>query len=186
MTVKHFTLPALERGKARVQEIDPALQAVKWEWKDGAVVEKKIGRCFPIPEQKVYAEELCGFLNRELQEERGDSWRVVWTNPKKSYWDRLSGLFRPYVPMSLEVQYLDADQDVQFVVDISEGAGRIIDIWTLLENFSFTDVMELCMGALKEYRELMYCAEVRHDQKYSPMRGEKDTAPESFNVNNMI
>jgi hypothetical protein len=186
MAKKQFQLPTLERGKARVSDLDIGIHAVKWEWIDGGVRETKAGKCYPIPEQKVYAEELCGFLNRELKDERGDSWRVVWANPKKSYWDRLSGLFRPCVPQSLEVQYLDGDRDVQFVLDISEGAGRIVDIWMLLDNFSFTDVMQLCMGALKEYRELMYCAEVRYDQKYSPMRGEKDTAPEDFSVNQMI
>lgn len=189
MKPKKFALPALEMQRARVEEmaLSAFIHAAKYELVDGDVRETKVGKCYPIPEQKVYAEEIVRFLNGELQEKPGHTWRAVWTNPKKSYYDRLSGLFRPWVPQSLELQYIDTDGDVQFVVDLClDAATRNMDVFTLLENYSFTDVMQLCHGAYKEYYDLMAAAELRVGHMFSPKKGERDTAHEEFSVNNLI
>lgn len=146
------------------------INAVKWEIKDGAPVSTKSGKCFPLPEQELYAEQLVKFLNSEIAFNRG-SWRVVWTQPRMRYYDKLSGLFRVAVPELLECHYLDRDGDVQLVVDIEE------DVWTLLDNFSFTSITELCESAYQQWRELINIVDPHLAQMYSPVNGQAETNP---------
>lgn len=183
---KRMAMPVMEMARARLAEAPLGIHAVKWEWKDGDVHKVSVGKCYAIPEQEIYAEEVCRFLNRELQEQRGSTWRVVWTAPKKSYYDRLSGLFRAWVPQALEMQYIDQDGDVQFVIDITqETRAKQVDVFTLLDNYSLTDIAQLCQQAYKEYYDLIAAAEVRANQMFSPNRGEVASAPD-FDVNAVI
>lgn len=153
---------------------DPRLaqmvHAVKWEIKDGEPVKTKTGKCFPLPEQEIYAQNLVRFLNAEIAYNNG-SWRVVWTQPRPKYYDRLSGLYRVAVPELLECHYLDRDGDTQVVMDIEE------DVWTLLENFSFTDMANLCDSAYEQAMEVHKVVGAKPEQMYSPVHGERELNP---------
>ena len=153
-------------------DINPNLvNAVKYEWIEGEVRKNSAGRCYPLPEQEIYAQTLCKFINDEMKLVKGSSWRIVLTNPHKKFYNKMTGLYHPAVPSMLECQYLDKDGDVQFVVELEEN------IWDLLDNFSFTDICELCEGAYKEWYDLQKVLEVRPDQTYSPARGEQSINP---------
>lgn len=165
-------LPEMVIDKVEYEEAVANIQAVKWEMIDGEVVEiPAVGKCYPLHEQRVYAEQLCKFLNLNIAFEKGSRWRVVWTQPRRSYWNKLSGLFHPWVPELMECQYVDRDGDVQCVVDFEEN------VWDLLDNFSFTDVADLCNSAFEALMDIERDVGVRTDQKYSPSHGQKEVNP---------
>lgn len=163
--------PEINLTDANWDKLPDGINAVKWEMKDGGIVRTASGKCFPIPEQEVYAEELVKFLNIQLKIDRGASWRVVWTQSRPKYYDRLSGLYRVAVPELIECQYLDKDGDVQFLVDMEE------DVWTLLDNFSFTDVCNLCNNAYEQWRDLIDIVDPREPHMFSPTHGEVEQNP---------
>jgi hypothetical protein len=154
-------------------DINPEIiNAVKYEWIEGEVRKTATGRCYPLVEQDIYANTLCKFINDEMKLVKGSSWRIVLTNPYKSFYNRMTGMYQAAVPSMLECQYVDKDGDVPFVVELEEN------VWDLLDNFSFTDVCALCEGAYKEWFDLMKVVDVRESQTYSPSRGEQSVNPD--------
>jgi len=135
---------------------------------DGEVVGKgsPLGQCYPLVEQKIYGEQLCKFLNHDINFDKG-SWQVVFTRPKKSYHNKMTGLFHAWVPEIMECQFLDKDGDIQLVVEFEE------DVWDLLDNFSFTEVSGLCTKAYEQYKEIEAAVDAKPHQKYSPANGDK-------------
>lgn len=155
--------PEMRNTKVSAEKL-ATIDAVKFEYLDGDVIKTKVGRVFPMPEQEIFAKELCVFLNKEIA--HGGRWRVVLTQPAKQYYDRLSGIFRVAVPQLYECQFLDKDGDAVLVVDLEE------DVWDLLDNFSFTDIAQHCETTYHFWRNLEANVGIREDQKYSPAHGQ--------------
>jgi hypothetical protein len=168
------------KGKMHLPDIDlvdadwvgkpEAIHAVKYDLIDGEVVETKAGRCYPLPEQKVYAESLVRFLNKEIAFNKG-RWRCVWTQPAQEYYNRMTGLIQVGVPEILECQYLDKDGDVITLVEIEENA------WDLLDNFAFSDVAGMCNAAYEQAMDILKIVDPKIDQMYSPAHGQVESKP---------
>lgn len=167
---KRLLSPEMEMKTFRVGVPADPLQAVKYEFIEGEVVKTKVGKCYPLVEQDMYADQLVRFLNKEIAFDKG-RWRCVWTQPRRSYWNRISGLFHAWVPTLLECQYVDKDGDIPCLVDMEEN------IWDLLEHFSFTHIAELCNQAYETYRDVEKVVDVKEAQKYSPVHGQLERNP---------
>lgn len=160
--------PELGITNVELKDDSHPLAAVIFRYIDGDVISKRsgFGKCYPLVEQKLYAENLCRFLNKDIAFDKG-SWQCVWTQPCKSYYNRMSGIYQAYVPELLECQYLDKDGDIHVVVEFEEN------VWDLLDNFSFTEVSGLCTKAYEQYKEIEAAVDAKPHQKYSPANGDK-------------
>lgn len=141
---------------------------VYYEYKEGTFVRSKIGKIYPLPEQEVFAEELLRYLTAKISLDGG--WRVVWKEPKKSYWDKMGGLFRAYVPTVVEMEFLDKDGDVVCSI-FSEDK-----VWDMLE-LGMTNYANQAYNAVMAAREFLKTADIRPEQTYKRALGEKPSDP---------
>lgn len=155
-------LPELKQGDTN---------AVKYEFVDGVVhlFPCLKGKCFPTEQQKIFAEFVCLELNQQLHHD--GSWRVVLSEPVRSSYDHMTGLYRSYVPTKLECQFLDAEGDPQFVVGFEQNIKFLIE-WGL------HIVLQHCECGYNEWESMMEAISINEAQKYRPHLGEKPTSVE--------
>lgn len=141
---------------------------VYYQMFDGDIRRWKVGKIFPMPEQDVLAEEFLRYLNAKVHMD--GSWRLVWKEPKRSYYDKLAGMFRAHVPQTLEFEYLDADGDVLCTVFTDDP------VWQILDH-GITFYANQCYDAVMAGREFLKMVEVGKNQTYKRALGELPTDP---------
>lgn len=151
----------------QLPELNPGdVNACKFEWINDAPMFFPCpqGKCFPLDQQKIYAEFLLTELMTHLHHDH--KWRVVLADPVKQKYDRDSGLFRSYVPTKIECQFVDHDEDAQFVVTLEQSIDKIITEWGL------NPVLDQCERAYEMWADMMKVVDVREDQMYRAAKGE--------------
>lgn len=150
-------------------ELNPGnLNAAKFEWVDGKPEFFPCfdGKCYPTEEQKLYAEELMWQLNEQIA--HNGKWRAVLRSPLKSQWDEISRTFRAYMPTIIELQFLDIDDDPQFVVALEKKLDKLLD-------WGFEAAVELCEAAHSEYSAMMIAMDIKPEQTVRAAKGEAVT-----------
>lgn len=144
------------------------LNACKFDWYEGKAVFFPCisGKCYPTEEQKHFSEFLCYELNEQIPHD--GRWRVVMRSPVKHKWDDVSRAFRAYMPTVIEMQYLDADGDPQFVTSLEEKLSKILD-------WGFITLLELAEAGYTEYKAMMQAMNISPEQTIKAAQGQKAT-----------
>lgn len=165
-----------EMGFEEIQRLDKSKPMMAYGYADDQVMTHQVGRCYPMPEQTVFAEAFVTSLNTQLNKD--GFWVVILDTPKPSYFDRASRIFRTMVPMRWEAQWYDRDGDCQFVVDNEEDPLRWLD-------FEWSELMKQCEDAHKEWLKIKDALDLSDHQTFKQAQGEEldheyQDAPEGF------
>lgn len=72
------------------------------------------------------------------------------------------------MPTVIELQFLDTDDDPQFVVSLEKKLTHLLD-------WGFTAAIELCEAAWTEYLAMMKAIDIKPEQMIKSAKGEKAT-----------
>lgn len=152
--------------KHKPEKIENSFDAYKYDYdkESGQLLKLRHGKIYPMPEQHVFAEELCRWLNIVLHHD--GSWRVIWVAPVDKFYDRMSGLYRICVPTELEAIWLDADGDAHCKVVMDD------DVWKMLD-VGLTRWGEICEEAYQRMRFMKGNVEIKPTQTFQQAKGEK-------------
>jgi len=152
-----------ELGHEDIHKLDKTRPMVVFGYSDDQVMTHHVGRCYPTPEQNVFAEAFVTSLNTQL--DKDGFWLVILDMPEKSYFDRISRVFRVMVPHRWNAQWHDRDGDVQFVVDNEDDPARWLD-------FEWSELLAQCEEAHKRWREAIDNLDLSDRQTFKQAQGE--------------
>lgn len=162
--------PPLFFEDSAIAPLDPKLlNSVKYEWVEGRpITTPSTGKCFPTEEQHIFARMLLADLMEDFHHD--GSWRIVWRDPVRSKWEAVSRMYRAYLPTTIEMQYLDKDGDVQFVVASDDSLDSLL-------NMGFYDIKENLMQAFAHWQGMRKALDLANAPTISLAKGEKPSNP---------
>jgi hypothetical protein len=144
-----------------------SLYAKKFFMVDGDVKSEVIGICNPIPEQWVMAEEVLRLLHSRRKEWDGGTFRVVLHRVKPEVRDPVNGIWNRYVPTLMEVQFLDRDGDIQFLIEYPD------DPVTIMDNIGCSRIGDEAEEAYNHWKKFHGTVDIKPEQTYKAAQGEK-------------
>ena len=133
---------------------------------DGELKAKTRGICNALPEQEVLAEELLKLLGRRRTVWEGGSFRVVLTKVKKEYRDKFDNVWKRYIPELFELQFLDRDGDIQFVIEYPD------DAFTLIDHKGVSTMGDEAEEAFDRWKSFKGIIDIRPEQTFKQAQGE--------------
>lgn len=153
--------------KAQLASQKVSTYAKKYFLVDGELKSQVKGICNHLPEQEVLAEELLKLLHRRRTTWQGGSFRVVLAKVEKDYRDKFDAVWKRYVPTCFELQFLDKDGDVQFVIEYPE------DTFTIIEQIGVSRMGDEAEEAFDRWKSIYGALEINPTQTYKAAMGEK-------------